>query len=107
MGIVFERPPAQQGRSSTVHSYSKNLASSSQELRPDTTGTARVQKRESLKTSIQSLHFQSRSGMLNHTGGTYFSHSGIADNPRASIAVLNLGKFLTLWNSKLEVEHQN
>ena len=73
MGIVFERPPAQQGRSSTVYSNSKNLASSSQELRPDTIGTARVQKRESLNKSIQSSHFQSRSEMLNHTVGTYFS----------------------------------
>ena len=72
MGIVFERPPAQQRRSSTVQSISKNLASYSQELRPDTTGTARVQKRESLNKSIQSPHFQSRSEMLSHTGGTSF-----------------------------------
>ena len=35
MGIVFERPPAQQGRSSTVYSNSKNLASSSKELIED------------------------------------------------------------------------
>ena len=28
-------------------------------------------KRESLNTSVLSLHFQSRSDMLNHTGGTY------------------------------------
>ena len=49
-------------------------------------------KRESLNTPIQPRHFQSRSGMLNHTGGTY-SHSGMVDYPRASIAESNLGKF--------------
>ena len=34
-GNVFERPPAQGGGASTVNNNSKNLASSSQELRPD------------------------------------------------------------------------
>ena len=49
-------------------------------------------KRESLNTSIQSLHFQSRSGMLNHTGGTY-SHGGMMEYPRIPITEWNLGKF--------------
>ena len=75
-GIVFERPPARDVLSSTIFNNSKNLASSSQELRPDTTETVRRRERESLNTSIPSHHFQSRGGMLNHTGGTY-CHSGI------------------------------
>ena len=41
---------------------------------------------------IQSPHFQSRSGLLNHTGGTY-SHSGVMDYPRIQIAELYVGKF--------------
>ena len=47
--------------------------------------------KKSLNTSIPSLHFQSRSGMLNHTGGTY-SHSGMMDYPRIPLSELNLGK---------------
>ena len=82
-GHVFERPPAQERPPSTIFNNSMNWASS-QELRPDTTDTARRRdgemKRESLNTSIPSLHFQSRSGMLNHTGGTH-SHSGMMDFP--------------------------
>ena len=50
-------------------------------------------KRESLNTPIRSPHFESRSGRLSHTGGTY-SHSGMVDYPRASFAELNLGTFL-------------
>ena len=38
-------------------------------------------KSESLNTSTQSPHFQSRSGKLNHTGRTY-SHGGMMDCPR-------------------------
>ena len=49
-------------------------------------------KRESLNTSIQSPHFQSRSGILNHPGGTY-SHVGMMDYPRIPITERNLGKF--------------
>ena len=44
-GIVFERPAARDVLSSTIFNNSKNLASSSQELRPDTTET--VRRRES------------------------------------------------------------
>ena len=95
-GNVFERPSAQEGVSSTVFNNSKNLASSSQGLGPDTTETARKEsgmKRESLTTSIQPLHFQNRSSMLNHTGGTY-SHYGMMDFPRIPITEWNLGTFL-------------
>ena len=79
-GNVFGRPLAQEGLSSTIFNNSKNLASSSQGLRPDTTETARKRdgemKRESLNTSIPSPHFQSRSCMLNHIGEILF-RSGI------------------------------
>ena len=95
-GNVFERPLAQEGLSSTIFNNSKNLASSRQEFRPDTVETARKRngemKRESLKTSISSPHFQSRSDMLNHIGGTY-SHNGMMDYLRIPITGWNLGKF--------------
>ena len=81
-GNVFERPPAQEGLSSTIFNNSKNLASSSQKLRLGTVETARKRdsemKRESLNPSVPSNHFQSRSGMLNHTVGTY-SHNGMME----------------------------
>ena len=89
---VFERPSVQEGLSSTIFNNSKNLASSSRELRPPATETGRREsgmKRESLNTSIQSPHFQSRSGMLNHTGGTYV-HSGMKDDPRILVSEWNL-----------------
>ena len=54
LGRVFERPPAQEGQSSTILNNSKNLASSSQDVRPD---------RRSLNTPIQPSHFQSSSGI--------------------------------------------
>ena len=82
-GNVFERPPAQEGLSSTIFNNSKNLASSSQELRPDTVETATKKsemKRESLNTKISSTYFQSRSGLLKHIGGTY-SHNGTMEYP--------------------------
>ena len=94
-GNVFERPLAQEGLSSTIFNNSKNLASSRQEFRPDTVETARERdgemKRESFKTSIPSPHFQSRSGMLNHIGGTY-SRNGVMDYRRIPITGWNLGK---------------
>ena len=43
-GNVFERPPAQEGLSHTIFYNSKNLASSSQDLRPDISETARRDK---------------------------------------------------------------
>ena len=71
-------------------------ASSFQEFILDTVETARRRdsemKRESLNTSVPSPHFQSRSGRLNQTGGTY-SHSGVMDYPRIPISELHIGKF--------------
>ena len=94
-GSVFERPPAQEGQSSALFNGSKNLASSSQELRPDITGTARRQqsemKREPLNTSIPLPHFQRGGDMSNHIGGTY-SHSCMIGFPRFPISKLHLGK---------------
>ena len=94
MGNVFERPPVQEGLPSTIFHNSKNLASSSLDMRPDISETARREmKRESLNTPIESPHFQSRSRMLNHTGGTY-SHNRMMDYPRIPIWELHLAKFL-------------
>ena len=71
MRNVLARPPAQDGQYSTIFRISKNLASSSQDLRSDISETARTEmKRESLYTQTQLPHFQSRSGIQNHTGGT-------------------------------------
>ena len=60
-GNFFERPSAQEGRSSTVFNNSKNSVSFSQELRLHTTGTIRRReseiKRELLNTSIPLPHF--------------------------------------------------
>ena len=67
----------------------------------------REMKRESLNTPTQSPHCQSRSGMLNHTGGTY-SHSGMTDYPRVPITEWNLGKFPDSYGiSKQEDQLQN
>ena len=79
MGDVFERPLAQEGLSSTIVNNSKNLASSSQRLRLDTTDTSRQSdgmKRESLNTLTQAPHFQSRSGIYPTQRGIY-SQSGM------------------------------
>ena len=50
-------------------------------------------KRESFNTPIQSSHFQSRSGILDHTERTY-SHVGMMDHPRVPSTEWNLGQFL-------------
>ena len=105
-GHFFELPPAQEGLSSTIFNKPKNVASSSQELRPGAARTStkreRDMNRESLNTSTQSPHFQSRSGRLNHTGGTY-SHGGMMDHPRIPTSEVHLWKFpdsmeLQSWN---------
>ena len=80
-----ETHQARQARIDEFHS-SKNLASSSQDLRHDIAETARgdrerEMKRESLNTPIPSPDFQSGIGMLNHTGGSY-SHGGMMDYRR-------------------------
>ena len=93
---VFERPPAQEGLPSTIFHNTGLHGDEESEM-----------KRESLNTSIPSDHFQSRSGMLNRTAGTY-SHSGMMDYPRIPITELNLGKFLTFYRiSKLESQLQD
>ena len=55
-GNVFERLPAREGLSSPILHNSKSLATSSQELTPDITGTTKrresAMKRELLNTSI-------------------------------------------------------
>ena len=96
MGNVFERPTVQEGQQSTMFNNSKNLASSSQELGHDITETGRKErerKSEPLNTPILSPHFQSRSGTLDHTGGTY-SHGGMMDYSRIPMTEWNLGQFL-------------
>ena len=90
---------------------SKNLASSPQEFRFDTVETARKRdsemKRESLKTSVPSPHFQRWSGMLDHVGGTY-SHNGMMDHRRIPVTGWNLGKISWRFGiSKLESQLQN
>ena len=79
---------------STVFNNSKNLTSSSQELRLDIAETTRRResdmKRESLNTSISLPQFQSGDGVYDHTGGTY-SHSGMMDYPRIPITDVHLG----------------
>ena len=106
IGNVFERPPAQEGRSfHIVQPFKefgilllKNWDLILQELKKRPESETR---REPLNTSIPSPHFQSGGGMLNHTGGTY-SHNGMMDYPRFPISELLLGKFLpTLWNFKI------
>ena len=99
---VFERPSAQEGVSPTNFHNSKNLASSSHELRLNTTERARREsgnEKRIVNTSIQPPHFQSRSGMLNHTGGAY-SHNGMMDYPRILVQNGIMEIFLTLSNFK-------
>ena len=57
-------------------------------------------KRESLNTSLLSFHFQSRSDMLNHTDGSFFSQN--YDRLSENFCSRNwiLGNFMTLWNFK-------
>ena len=60
--VFFERLLAREGRAFTIFNSSKNLASSSQELGPGTTGTCTKResemRRESMNASIPSLHSQ-------------------------------------------------
>ena len=65
-------------------------------------------QRESLNTSTPSSHFQSRSGMLKHSGGTY-SHGGMMDYPRIPVAEWNPGEFpdsleFQRWKVKFRTE---
>ena len=66
-GNVFERPPAREGRTSTLFNNSKNLASSSQETRPDIPRNTKRPKsemrREPQNSSILVPRFQSGGGV--------------------------------------------
>ena len=75
LGNVCERPPAQEGQPSTIFNNSKNLASSSQDVRPDISETAR---RENEKGIV---------------GYAAFSHGGMTDYPRVPLTEWNIGKF--------------
>ena len=60
MGTFLNDPPAQELQPSSIFNNSKNLASSSQDVRADISETARRDmKRESLNTPTQKSHFQS------------------------------------------------
>ena len=102
-GNVFERPPAREGLTSAFFNKSNNLASSSQDLRPEITGTTKrpesEMRREPWNTSIPLPHFQSGGGMLNHTGGTYSQVVWliIRDSRFRNCIV---GNSQTLWNFK-------
>ena len=69
-----------EGQNSTLFNNSKNLATSSQELRPDTEGnTSRLaseMRREPQNSLIPVPRFQRGSGLLDQTGGTY-PHGGM------------------------------
>ena len=102
-GNVFERPPAREGRTSTLFKKSKTLASSSQELRPGIPGNTKrpesEMRREPQNSSILVPRFQSGGGLLDHTGGTY-SHHDMIGYPRFPTSAWHLGKILTPWNLK-------
>ena len=87
----------------TIFNNSKNLASSSVKLGPDTEGNAKrpdkEMRREPYNSSIRVPRFQRGAGVYDRTGGTY-SHSGMMDYPRIPISEWNLGNFLILWNFK-------
>ena len=108
MGNVFERPPAQEGQSSTIFNNSKNLASSSRNVRLNVAETARRDMKKSLNTPIQPSHFQSRSGILDRTSETH-SHVGMMDYLRVPTTEWNLGKFpdsmeFQSWKLKFRTE---
>ena len=100
---VFERLFAREGLPTALFNNSKNLASSSQELRPDIPGNTKLaeseMRRKPQNLSIPVPRFQSGGGLLNRSGGTH-SHSGVIDYPGFSISELHLENFLTLWNFK-------
>ena len=55
-GNVIERLPAREGRTSSLFENSKNLASSSHELRPDISGNAMVPERENRRVRQYLYH---------------------------------------------------
>ena len=102
-GHDIQRPLAQEGRPSAFFNNSKNLASPSQELRPDITGTT---KRSESELRREPYHFfQSGGGILNHIGGTC-SRRGMIDYPRFPMSELHLGKFLDAMDFESWLERQ-
>ena len=98
--FFFERPLGQEGLSSTIFNNLKNLASSSQGLRPDTTDTARKHskmKRESSNT-VPSHHFQSGSGFVDSDRRNLFSqwYYGLSENSDFGNAFLESDGFSKL-----------
>ena len=77
---------------------SKNLATSSHELRPDIPGNTkrseREMRRELLYSSIPAPRFQRGAGVYDHTGATYSDWWSEISYRRNGI----LENFLTLWN---------
>ena len=104
--MFFESLPARGEPSSTVFNNSKNLASSSQELRLDIAGNTlvpeRVMRREPKNSSIPVPRFQNRSGIVNNTGGNY-SHGGTMAYTRFPISDVRLGK-LQSWKCNFRTE---
>ena len=93
----MKQPSGREGRTSTLFNSSKNLATSSQKLRPDS---------EPQHSSIPVPRFQSRGGVFDDTGGTY-SHGGMIDYPRFPISEMHLGRFPDSGISKLESQLQD
>ena len=111
-GIVFVRPSAPEGRTSTLLNNPKNLASSFLKLGPDTEGNAKRPENEMRREPKNSSTFLPRSqrgtGVYDHTGGTY-SHNGMIHYPTFPISELHLGKFpdsmeLRSWKVKFKTE---
>ena len=87
-GNVFERLPAREGPPSALFENSWYLASTSHGLRDlvsQETVPEREMRREPQNSSIPVPRFQRGPGILNHTGGTYYSHNGMMEHPRFPI----------------------
>ena len=73
-GNVSERLPARERRTSTLFENSKNVATSSHELRPDIPGNTkrseRKMRREPQNSSIPAPRFQRGAGVSDYTGAT-------------------------------------
>ena len=95
-GNVFWTTTAREGLPSALFEHSKNLTSSSHELRPEIIGNTMVPKRkmrrEPQNSSIPAPRFQSGGGILNHSGGTY-SHGGMIDYTSFPISEMHPGRF--------------
>ena len=87
-GNVFESLPARKGPPSALFENSRNLASSSRGLRPDTTGNTKRLERELIRkpqnSSILVPRFPKGPGHFDHTGG-------MIDYPR--FPEMHVGKF--------------